>query len=313
MKKTLILGGHGFLGKNLAQLFPPDTVTLASRRTGLDLFDLAGTKHYLQTVQPDTIFHCAAHSGSLHYVTSFCGSVLKDNIQMAIHLYEAVKEVCPSAEIINPLSNCSYPGEAAIQYEADWLNGPVHPSVSAYANAKRFLYVLSESYKNQYGIITKNLLVPNAFGPGDSENPNKVHALNGIIIRMIQAMERGDKTFEIWGSGNPIREWGYAKDLARILFLCKDLHADITYPVNIAQNRGFRIKESAQMIGELLGYKGELVYNTKYQDGAAMKILNNERFRVLFPEVEFTDHRQALAETIAYYRTILPKTLPPSP
>ena len=100
---------------------------------------------------------------------------------MALNLYEAVKTVCPSTEIINPLSNCSYPGDAKIHYEPDWLNGPVHASVSAYANSKRMIYFISDSFKNQYGIKTKNFLVPNAFGPGDYADPNKAHAVNGMM------------------------------------------------------------------------------------------------------------------------------------
>jgi GDP-L-fucose synthase len=308
MKNVLIVGGFGFIGKNLAQKLQQEqscSLFQASRRNGLDLFHLDHTKKYLRSVKPDIIFNCAAHTGSLHYVTTFSGDVIKDNIQLNLNLYEAVKEECPTAEIINPLSNCSYPGDANIQSEMEWLNGPVHHSVTAYANSKRTIYFLSDCYKNQYGIKTKNFLVPNAFGPGNYLDPNKVHALDGLIIRLIQAKRRNDPAFEIWGSGNPVREWGFVKDIVSILLMSPELDVDLTYPVNIAQNKGFTIKESAETIAELIGYAGRIVFNTQYQDGAKFKILDDRKFRSLFPDFQFTDHREAIQQTIKYYEEML--------
>lgn len=305
--KILVLGGHGFVGKNLISSMEGmnrEIISL-SRRDGLDLTDYSKPQKYFTDIKPDVIFNCAAHVGSLHYVTTYAAEVLHDNIQMTLNIYKAVKEVCPEARIINPLSNCSYPGDANIHFEPDWWKGEVHDSVFSYANAKRMIYVISKNYNKQYGIKTINFLVPNAFGPGDYTDPNKTHALNGMIIRMIKAKRQGDKEFEIWGTGKPIREWGYIKDMVNILIEGLTIENDLIYPVNIAQNKGYSIKESAEMIKEAVGFEGELIFNTKYQDGAPFKILDDKKFRSIFPDFEFFDHKKGIEKTVEYYESVL--------
>jgi GDP-L-fucose synthase len=305
--RILVLGGHGFIGKNLAQALEKkgDDIFSLSRRDGLDLLDAKLTRKYFAKVKPDAIFNCAAHAGSLHYVTKNAASVAHDNMQMALNLYEAAHQICPSVRIINPLSNCSYPGDADIHYEPDWWKGEVHYSVYAYGNSKRMLYVLSHCYKMQYGMNSFNFLIPNTFGPGDYADPNRTHALNGMIIRMIKAHRERKSEFEIWGTGKPIREWAYIEDVVKILKRALVLQKDLTYPVNIAQNKGYSIRGSAELIAKGIGYRGKLVYNTDYQDGAPKKVLDNRRFRGLFPDYKFINHEEAIRRTIRYYESVL--------
>ena len=305
--KIIVLGGHGFVGKNLVEFLKGSVHSIIplSRRNGLDLIDYTSTKEHLKDINPDTIINCAAHVGSLHYVTKYAGDVIHDNVQMALNLYKAVKEVCPEARIINPLSNCSYPGNSDVQIESEWWNGEVHDSVFSYGNGKRMIYVISRNYNKQYNIKTVNFLVPNTFGPGDYTDPNKTHALNGMIIRMINAKRQGDKEFEIWGTGKPVREWAYIQDVADLLVKGLTIEEDLIYPVNIAQKKGYSIKESGELIKEAVGYKGELNFNTKYQDGDPVKILDDKRFRFIFPDYEFFNHKKGIENTVEYYESAL--------
>lgn len=273
-----------------------------SRRSGLDLLDRSAVESALKHERPDAIINCAAHVGSVHYVTSFAADVFHDNVQMALNLYKAVASSRPEALIVNPLSNCSYPGEADVHYEPEWWNGPVHDSVCSYGNAKRFIYVLSRCYHKQYKVRTMNFLVPNAFGPGDYTDPNKTHALNGMIIRMIQSQRRGDTDFEIWGTGKPVREWGFIKDIAAVLVRGLKLDRDLQYPINIAQNRGYAVSESARMIAQVVGFSGKLSFNTKFQDGAMRKVLDDRAFREAFPDFVFTNHLDGISQTVDYYQ-----------
>jgi GDP-L-fucose synthase len=229
MKNILILGGHGFLGKNIAQKLRQENggnLLIASRRTGVNLFELHSIRACIKSFQPDIIYHCAAHVGALEYFAKFSADILRENLQINLNLYEAVKYECPTCTIINPIANCAYPGNADLQKEENWLNGPVHESVKPFGNARRVVYFLSECYKNQYGIKSKNFLVPNTFGPGDYTDPKRSHALNGMIVRMILAKQRGEKTFQLWGTGNPVREWGYVRDIANVLYLRLSLEED---------------------------------------------------------------------------------------
>ena len=191
--------------------------------------------------------------------------MMHDNLQMIVNLYRAVERVCPQTKVIHPLSNCSYPGDSVRQCESQWLDGPVHPSVLAYGPHRRMIYELAECYRQQYGIRTVTWLVPNAYGPGDATDPDKVHALNGIIIRLILAQRAGAESFEIWGSGTPIREWGYVEDIARILLDSLELEERV-YPLNLAQNRGWSILEIAAMAARLLQFPVRFTLNTRLPD-----------------------------------------------
>jgi GDP-L-fucose synthase len=305
--RIVVIGGHGFVGKAFmaAAQRPGDTLVPLSRRDGLDMQDLATVRRCLGETQPDLIVNCAAHVGSVHYVTAYAADVFGDNAQMTLNLYRGVKEVCPNARIINPLSNCSYPGGADIHYEPDWWQGEVHDSVYSYGNSRRFIYVTAACYRKQYGVRSINFLVPNTYGPGDTTDPNKTHALNGMVIRMLQAQRAGKSEFEIWGTGSPIREWGYIDDIASILARGITFEGDLTYPVNIAQNHGYSIRESAELIAREINFEGRLYFNTQYQDGAPRKVLDDRRFRGLFPDFQFTCHVEGIRRTVAYYRACL--------
>ena len=303
----LILGGHGFLASHLVKHLasPHYDVVPLSRRDGLDLTDYSNTKQCFAEQKPAIIINLASHGGSLHYVTDYAADVIHDNIQMTLNIYRATTEVCRDARIINPLSNCSYPGNQDIQSELAWWEGEVHDSVYSYGNSKRFIYVVARCYQKQYGIKSVNFLVPNTFGPGDSTDPNKTHALNGMIIRMIKAHRNADEQFEIWGTGTPVREWAYVGDVVAILTLGISMNDALTYPVNIAREKGFSINQSAAMIAESVGYTGRLIFNTKYQDGDLVKILDATRFRELFPNFQFFDHQTGIQETVDYYQSVL--------
>lgn len=306
MKKVLVLGGNGFLGKQVLNILEGKKYQVASlsRREGCDITDLPAFTARLMAEKPDVIINCAAHVGSVQYAIQYAGDMLHDNMQIVLNIYKGVQHACPSAKIINPISNCSYPGEANTHYEPDWERGAVHDSVLAYASVRRMIYACSESYLKQYNIETVNWLIANAFGPGDYTDPNKVHALNGILIRLIMAQRKGEKTFEIWGSGKPIREWVYIEDVARIMVDSIELEAQV-YPLNLAQNKAYSITEIAEIGAKALNYDVEFTFNTKYADGAPFKILDDRQFRKKYPDFVFTQLHTGIENTINYYKNIL--------
>lgn len=304
--KVLVTGASGFVGTNVAMLLAHSEyeVSLGQGKSHYDLLDIEATKRWLGKVQPNVIINCAANIGSVHYVANNAADVIFSNTQMVLNLYNAVKTECPGVKIINPLGNCAYPGDAEVQRESELWDGEVHDSVHSYGNFKRYLYVISSCYEMQYGIQSVNLIAPNAYGPEDDLDPNKTHALNGMIIRMLKARNNGDDFFEIWGTGKPIREWLYVEDLAQILINAIDIDTS-TYPVNIAQHKGHSIEKSAKTIARVIGYSGELVFNTTYRDGDPCKILDDTVFKRVFGEYKFTDHVEGIKETVRYYENRL--------
>jgi len=202
--KVLILGSTGFIGKNLLNRLKEENfeVFTAERSSGVDIRSYDQIKSKILRVQPEVIYNLASHGGSVHYVRTKAAEVYHDNVQMALNLYKAVSEINPKIKIIQPFSNCSYPGKSNLQKEQEWLDGDVHPSVFSFGNSKRSIFYLSKCFKEQYGIRSVNILFPNTYGPGDSLDPNHTHALNGMVIRMLAAQKNGDKEFVVWGSGS---------------------------------------------------------------------------------------------------------------
>jgi len=307
MGHVLVLGGTGFVGQHVVRRLAREGIEalVASRRTGLDLRDYGSTLRYLDEHRPEEIINCAAHMGSVHYVTDYAADVLHDNVQMVLNLYRAICALRLSTRVTNLLANCSYPGRGEIYREAEWLEGPTHPSVLSYGESRRMTYFIAKCYQMQYGIRSAHFLVPNTYGPGDHTDPNKTHALNGLIIRLLKAKRAEEPSFEIWGTGKPVREWLYVEDLAEVIVRSLSMEVDLLYPVNIGQQRGYTIRELAEMIARAVGYEGELTFNTNYQDGALVKIMSDQEFRRLFPDFQFCDIERGIQNTVAYYETVV--------
>ena len=251
------------------------------------------------------MINCAAHVGSVHYVTSLAADVASDNLQILVNLYAGVHAAAPQARIVSPISNCSYPGAADVHCEATWEDGPVHDSVLAYGGPRRMMVVLAESYRKQHGTRSINWLVANAYGPGDHLDPNKVNALNGIIIRLIQARRKGDQAFVIWGSGRPVREWVYIEDVAAMLVNSVQASQEQVLPVNLAQHQAWSIAEIAAKATQIMNYPVTFTFDTTKPDGAPTKILDDTLFRTRWPDFTFTPLDQGIARTIAYFEAAL--------
>ena len=304
--KILILGSTGFIGKNLLHRLVEDghNVATAERSSGTDLRTYQQVKNLITSTNPEVIFNLASHGGSVHYVKSKSADVYFDNVQMSLNLYKAVSEVNNKIKIIQPFSNCSYPGDSNVQNENEWLKGDVHPSVFSFGNSKRSIFYISKCFKQQYDINSINILFPNTYGPGDSLDPNHTHALNGMIIRMLKAKENGEKEFVVWGTGSPVREWAYIDDFIEVLVRCLEIE-ELEYPVNMGQESGYSIAESAALIKKACKFEGSIVFDTNYADGDPVKILSKKNFEQLFDNFVFFDPYEGIKNTIEYYKNLV--------
>jgi GDP-L-fucose synthase len=308
MKKILILGGYGFMGKNLNKVFANSSYEIynESRRTDCDILDYGKLVKKLQTINPDIVINAAAHVGSIAYVSSNSADVCYDNTQMYLNIFKAINFTNNNIILINPISNCSYPGIIDIQHEELWWDGIIHSSVESYGNPKKIGYILSECFRKQYGIKTINLILPNAYGPFDYIDEQRTHAMNGIVMRMIKAKKNKDQKFVVWGTGTPIREWIYMEDAANVIKLIIDNNLiDLPNPLNIGQQEGVSINESVSFIKDALQLNIEVENDITKQDGAPVKILGNILFKQYFPKFIFTSYQIGIENTINYYKNIL--------
>jgi GDP-L-fucose synthase len=300
--KVLVLGSTGFIGKNLINRLKKENVEIftAQRSSGTDIRVYSQILEKIKQTSPDVIYNLASHGGSVHYVRAKAAEVYHDNVQMALNLYKAVSEVNPKIKIIQPFSNCSYPGVSSLQKEEEWLDGDVHPSVFSFGNSKRAIFYLSKCFRQQYEIKSVNILFPNTYGPGDSEDPNHTHALNGMIIRMLKAKKNGDSKFVVWGSGQPIREWAYIDDFVEVLWRAVDIDG-MEYPVNMGQSKGYSIAQSALLIKDACQFEGEVVFDKTYKDGDPIKVMDGKLFMERFGGFSFYNHFKGILNTVKYY------------
>ena len=304
-KKILILGGFGFLGTTVSKEIKKDNdyeLFRESRRSGCDVLNYETLTKKIELISPDIIIYCCANVGSINYVSNYAAEVINDNLQMCLNLYNAVSKINKNILIINPLANCSYPGEIDIQNESMWWEGRVHKSVESFGMYKKTSYIISECYKSQYGINTINLMLGGGYGEDDHIDEERTHAMNGIIMRMIKAKRNGDDEFVVWGTGKPIREWVYMPDVAKIIKKVIDNNMiDIPNPLNIGQCHGISILDIVNMVKKELNYNGKIVFDTNKQDGAPIKVLGSELFNKTFPGFTFTKYDEGIKNTINYY------------
>ena len=304
-KKVLILGGFGFLGKNINNVLGTDDYKIfnESRQSGCDVLNLPQLESKLKGINPDIIIFASANVGSINYVSDYAASVVDDNLQMYLNLYKAVLSTNKDIIILNPLANCSYPGMIDVQNESSWWEGEIHESVISYGMSQKTAYVISKCYEKQHGIKTVNLMLSGGYGENDYLNEERTHAMNGIIMRMVKSKNNGDKEFVVWGTGSPIREWVYMPDIARVLKEIIDNEKyDLPNPLNIGQESGISITDIVIKAKELLDYDVNIVYDITKQDGAPIKVLGASQFRKHFPNFEFTDYKFGMNNSIKYYR-----------
>lgn len=303
--KTLLLGHTGFVGRNVGEVLAQSGIEWqgASRSSGVDLRETKQVEELLKQAQPDLIVNCAAHVGSLNYVTQMAADVIEDNSLMGLALYQAAARQAPKACVINPVANCAYPATEETFVEDEWMNGPLHRSVLSYGATRRLLYWIGESFQMQHGIRSVYFLVPNMYGPHDSTDPNKAHALNALTAKFVKAKIEQAPEVEVWGTGVAIREWLYAPDFGRIVveFIRNPDMVGLSEPLNIGQHFGLSVRELVEIIRKACGYEGSVRYDHSKPDGAPKKVMDDKRFKKVFPNFTFTTQKDGIESCVADY------------
>ncbi len=307
--RVLVLGGHGFAGRSVVTALQAagHDVTVASRRDGLDLTSLDQTLAWFTATKPEIVVNCAALVGSLHFVTERAAEVIDTNLRMLTNIYRALAERLPGAVLVQPVANCAFPGELTLYREQDLWSGPIHRSVLSYGSTRRMMTVLADCYAMQHGVRTITLYTPNMYGPFDSPDPNKAHALNALCARVVKAGVTG-ADITAWGTGAPVREWLYAGDFARVIAAVLANLTDPRWdtPFNIGQKDGLSIAALLELVIVASGYRGTVQWDTDKPDGAPRKVMDNALFRTLLPDFAFTPLADGVAATVAWYRAIYP-------
>jgi len=299
-KKVLITGGKGFLGTHLIEklkTFKPKLIRIADR----DEYDLRECKDCLKaTKDVDVVIHLAAKVGGIGFNREYPAELFDDNILMGTFMMKAAREN-KVKKFLSLGTICAYPKFTPIPFKEEnlWMGYPEETN-APYGLAKKMQLVQASSYREQYGFNAIFLLPVNLYGPGDNFSEKSSHVIPALIKKFVEAKEKNKKEVVVWGTGKPTREFLFVKDAAEgILKACEKY--DKSDPVNLGAGFEISIKDLAEMIKKLTGFKGKIVWDKTKPDGQPRRKLDINRAKKEFGFVATTDFPQGLKESIDWY------------
>jgi GDP-L-fucose synthase len=264
-----------------------------------DLTDASAVEAFFAQTQPEYVFVVAGKSGGIAANQKYPAELMLDNLRVITHVIHAAYQY-RAKKLLYLASSCVYPKQCPQPMQIESLmTGPLEPTNEAYATAKLAGIRLTQAYRQQYGVDFIAGIPTNYFGPGDHFDPEDSHVIGALIHKMHQAKLIGAPAVEIWGTGQPRREFLYADDLADAsIFVMR--HYSQLQPLNLGGGVDVSIGELAVMIKEVVGYTGQLEFNPHRPDGMPLKILDSNPLKALGWQPQ-GDFKTALIQTYRWF------------
>jgi GDP-L-fucose synthase len=291
--KILITGGHGLVGSEFIgdQYYKPTSKE----------FDLRKTEdtNRLMLKRFDGIIHCAGKVGGVGGNMNYKGEFFYDNIMINTNVIESAR-MSGVKNLVAFLSTCVFPDNVEYPLTEKKIHlGPPHFTNDAYAYAKRMSDIQIRAYKEQYGLNYKTVIPSNIYGPNDNYDIKNGHVIPSLIHKCYLARE--NKTpLEIWGSGNPLREFIFSRDIAKLSEWVLHNYNE-NEPIILSTSEEISIKDVVGIITELMNFKGDVIFNTTKPDGQFRKPSDNSKIKNYLPDFKFTPIYDGLKETIEYF------------
>jgi GDP-L-fucose synthase len=307
-KKIFIAGHNGMVGSAVLDNLTKNSYKnlLTKTRRELDLTNQAQVNKFFGKERPDAVIICAAKVGGILANNIYRADFIYQNLQIASNLIHA-SHVYNVRKLINLGSSCIYPRDAKIPITEDsLLTNVLEKTNEPYAIAKIAAIKLCESFYEQYKNNFYSIMPCNMYGPRDNFDLKSSHVLPALIRKIHEAKERGSKNVEVWGSGKPLREFLYVDDLAQAITYClKNVNAEDIYSkgishVNCGSEDELSILELTHLIQKVVGYQGNIVFDTSKPDGTYRKKMDNTHLS----NIGFTPKtslKQGLEKTYTWY------------
>ncbi|KAG6457347.1 hypothetical protein O3G_MSEX010244 [Manduca sexta] len=309
----LVTGGSGLVGKaiktaveeeqNNGSLHSSQETWIFCGSKDADLRNKEQTEALFEKHKPTHVIHLAAMVGGLfhnmrHNLEFFRNNMaINENVLYASHKNNVKK-------VVSCLSTCIFPDKTTYPIDETMVhNGPPHNSNFGYSYAKRMIDILNKGYHELHGRMFTSVIPCNVFGPYDNYSLETSHVIPAIIRRMDDAMQKGDPTFTVMGTGKPLRQFIYSLDLARLfIWVLRNYESVEPIVLSVDEKDEVSIGQVAELIKKAHGYQGQIVYDTTKPDGQFKKTASNNKLRSLNKEFQFTPLETAIQESVTWYK-----------
>lgn len=307
MGRLLITGQSGLVGSQ----FKGDLISLNSRVCDLrdskavdSLFSFYTNKEIQKEYAVDKVIHTAAKVGGVGANMNFKGEFFYDNIMMNTNVIEACRKYGVEKLVVF-LSTCVFPDNVEYPLTEKKIHlGPPHFSNDAYAYSKRMADIQIRAYREQYGLNYTSVIPTNIYGHNDNFNIENGHVIPSLIHKCFLARE--NKTdLTIWGSGKPLREFIYAKDVAELTKWVLDNY-DEPEPIILSTSDEISIRDVVDIIVKYMNFKGKVIFDSSKPDGQFRKPSDNSKIKKYLPNYEFIPFHIGMKETIEWFENNYP-------
>ena len=292
MTKVLVTGGYGMVGSAM------ESQIKLSRET-CDLTNPKQTEKLFQLIKPDGVIHCAGKVGGIGGNSNYKGEYFYDNLMINTNVIEASRRAGVK-NLVAFLSTCVFPDKVKYPLTVDQIQlGEPHESNYPYAYAKRMADVQIRAYREQYGINYTSIIPSNIYGPNDNFSLEHGHVMPMLIHKLYLA-KKNKTDFTVWGSGKPLREFIYSKDIAKIAEWAL-FNYEGTDPLIISGDEEISIKDLVGLLVDEFKFKGKVIFDKTKPDGQLRKPSDNSKIKELMPDFEYTPFEQGIKETVNWF------------
>ena len=299
--RVFVAGHRGLVGGAIVRRLARDGVTpLVRTRAELDLTNEAAVRAFFEKERPTEVYLAAAKVGGILANDSFPADFLRENLLIESSVIDAAFR-SGVGKLLFLGSSCIYPRLSPQPIKEEYLmTGALEPTNSAYAIAKIAGLELVRAYRKQHGFRGISLMPTNLYGPGDNFDLKSSHVLPALLRKFVEAKDAGAPNVTIWGTGTPRREFLHVDDLAdAAVFLMAKY--DEPEPINVGVGEDVSIRELAELVRDVVGYRGELIFDATKPDGTPRKLLDVSRLASLGWRAT-TPLRTGIEDTLRWYR-----------